>query len=84
MLVGTDFSYTQYLCFGKVELAIFGVIRLTSRGRIARVSEFMSSLWMKRLSSLVGTVEPSTALPWKSLDKRVGAEGISQTHVKTS
>ena len=78
------FSYMQYLCFGQAELAIFGVIRATSRGRIVHVSELVSSLWMQRLSSLVGTAESSTALPWKSLDKRVGAEGVSQTHVKTS
>jgi len=78
------FSYMQYLCFGQVGLAIFGVIRATSRGRIVHVSELVSSLWMQRLSSLVETAESSTALPWKGLDKCVGAEGVSQTHVKTS
>ena len=66
MLVGTDCSYTQYLRFGQVKLVVFGVIRVTSRGRIAHVSKLVSSLWMQRLSSFIGTAELSTALPWKS------------------
>jgi len=39
---------------------------------------------MQMLSSFVGTAESSTKLPWKSLDKRVGAEGVDQSHSKTS
>ena len=62
------------------EVIIFGVVWVTSRGRI---TPLRSSSWSYRLTGFVETVESGTMLGWKSLDKRVGTEGISQSDVKT-
>jgi hypothetical protein len=71
----------MYLTEG--EAVIMEIVRVTSRGRIAHVSELALS-WTQRLSSFVGIADSGTKLPWTSLDKRVGAECVSESDAKTS
>jgi hypothetical protein len=71
----------MYLTEG--EAVIMEIVRVTSRGRIAYVSELALSR-TQRLSNFAGIGDSGTKLPWTSLDKHVGAEWVSQSDAKTS
>jgi hypothetical protein len=66
------------------EAIIPQVVPVTNRGRIEHVSEHVLVVMIQRSSSFVGTAESSTKPRWKSLDRRVGTEWVSQSDAKTS